>query len=213
MVIQMERAHALTKLVGYLAFSLQTSILDATVTPNFLLCTTWQLILSVTIYGNDTKPNEICSADLVEIAQPPPTCYNASWVYFSIDECTPLNSTSATSLPSAAFPSSPIATFSSTTAAIASASSMQEAASDHRTRTILGGGFGGIAAILLLVALFSLGYYIRRRRKRHISTSKKQIKAIETSGTVELEGQHGRVVAEAPSNIISELPGTENSRI
>lgn len=156
--------------------------------------------LSVTIYANDTTPDDTCSATVIELAQPPPACYNASWVYFSIDECAPPKPISTSSLSSAATPSpssaatpssslaavlfSSAAAPSSSPTAVSSISSTPQVGLDHTTKTILGGVFGGVAGILLFVVLFSLGYYIGRHRKRHNLTSEEHTKATETPSTL-----------------------------
>ncbi|KAF5845303.1 hypothetical protein GGP41_002869 [Bipolaris sorokiniana] len=50
------------------------------------------LTLSATIYGADAEEFVPCSSTALQFAQIA-ACYNASWVYYSVDMCTPPNPT------------------------------------------------------------------------------------------------------------------------
>ena len=82
----------------------------------------------VTIYGNDTIATEPCSATVLQFANVA-QCYNASWVYYSIDGC---------SIPSS----------SSESASSSSSSSSVNAGA------IAGGVIGALAGIGILAGLF-----------------------------------------------------------
>ncbi|KNG47514.1 hypothetical protein TW65_05551 [Stemphylium lycopersici] len=97
---------------------------------------------SATIYGSDSEPYVPCSSTVLEFAQIA-TCYNTSWVYYSIDTCTP---------PSSASPSPTL--------------SPPKKDNGPNTGAIAGGVVGGVggAAVIALAAFFFL-----RRRKRQPS--------------------------------------------
>ena len=97
----------------------------------------------VTIYANDTIAEEPCSAVVLQFANIA-TCYNSSWVYYSIDECTPPSSSSSAS-------SSPT-----------SSSTPQSHHSNH-TGAIVGGVVAGVAGVAILVGI-AIFFFVRRRR-------------------------------------------------
>ncbi|KAI5917333.1 hypothetical protein F4810DRAFT_696849 [Camillea tinctor] len=66
----------------------------------------------VTIYGSDTDSRP-CSATLKIVADST-QCYNASWQYYSVDNCTPLTPTSSIGGPSTSTPTAVSTTASST---------------------------------------------------------------------------------------------------
>ncbi|OCL05611.1 hypothetical protein AOQ84DRAFT_355893 [Glonium stellatum] len=100
---------------------------------------------TVTIYGNDTIPGEPCSATALQFAEIA-TCYNASWVYYSIDACIPPGSSSTAS-------SNPT-----------SSSTPQSHHSNH-TGAIAGGVVGGVVGLAILVGI-AIFFFVRRRRRQ-----------------------------------------------
>ena len=99
----------------------------------------------VTIYANNTIADEPCSAVVLQFANIA-TCYNSSWVYYSIDACIPPSSSSSAS-------SSPT-----------SSSTPQSHHSNH-TGAIVGGVIGGVAGVAILVGIAIL-FFVRRRRQQ-----------------------------------------------
>ena len=107
----------------------------------------------VTIYANDTIAGEPCSAVVLQFASIA-TCYNSSWVYYSIDACIPPSSSSSAS-------SSPT-----------SSSTPQNHHSNH-TGAIVGGVVGGIAGVAILVGI-AIFLFVRRRRQQRQQPNKPQ---------------------------------------
>jgi len=97
----------------------------------------------VTIYANDTNAEQPCSAVVLQFANIA-TCYNSSWVYYSIDACIPPSSSSSAS-------SSPT-----------SSSTPQSHHSNH-TGAIVGGVVAGIAGVAVLVGI-AIFFFVRRSR-------------------------------------------------
>ena len=95
-----------------------------------------------TIYGSDSEQYVPCSSTVLEFAQIA-TCYNTSWVYYSIDTCAP---------PSSASPSP--------------TSSPTKEDDRPNTGAIAGGVVGGVGgAVVIALAVF----FVLRRRKRRPS--------------------------------------------
>jgi hypothetical protein len=92
-----------------------------------------------TIYANDTIAGEPCSAVVLQFANIA-TCYNSSWVYYSIDSCT-----SPSSSPT-------------------SSSTSQSHHSNH-TGAIVGGVVAGVAGVAVLVGI-AIFFFVRRRRRQ-----------------------------------------------
>ncbi|KAI2483222.1 hypothetical protein Ptr902_05539 [Pyrenophora tritici-repentis] len=131
---------------------------------------------SATIYGTDAEEFVPCSSTALQFAQLA-TCYNSSWVYYSIDACTPPQSSSISGNPTR--PTSNPSTSSSTA----------NTPSKNHTGAIVGGVVGGVGGLALTgLALF----FVHRHRR-----NKK--KALEQPPTVPQP-------PEAPGNNINELP-------
>ena len=102
----------------------------------------------MTIYGNDTGP-QACSGEAVFASLA--TCYNTSWVYYSIDSCSTPNTATNTSSPSSV-----------------------QAHKPAPAGAIAGGIVGGVVVI---AALAAIGYYvgIQRRKKAKHNERNKQV--------------------------------------
>lgn len=117
-----------------------------------------------------------CSSTALQFAQIA-TCYNASWVYYSVDACTPPQSSSISRDPTRA------------TSTPSTSSSAANTPHKSHTGAIVGGVVGGVGGLALIgLALF----FVHRRRR-----SKK--KALEQPPAVPQP-------PEAPGNNINELP-------
>lgn len=109
----------------------------------------------MTIYGSNSESGQECSSETKKVAQLA-SCYNSTWVYYSIDGCdfpSTLPSSSAKSTPSAT--STPTAT------------PKPAGAARPSTGVIVGGIVGGVSAfcIVFVVAIF---FFHRRHRSRKI---------------------------------------------
>ncbi|OAG05612.1 uncharacterized protein CC84DRAFT_1186812 [Paraphaeosphaeria sporulosa] len=91
-----------------------------------------------TIYGKDEDPTSPCSSKTLEFAHIA-TCYNRTWVYYSIDFCDVPNGTP-----------SPLA------------SAVPQSSPGNHTGAIAGGIVGGVCGIALVVGL--VFWYVRRNR-------------------------------------------------
>ncbi|KAN0085126.1 hypothetical protein V8E54_001593 [Elaphomyces granulatus] len=91
---------------------------------------------AVTIYGNDTIATEPCSATVLQFANVA-QCYNASWVYYSIDGC---------SIPS-------------------SESASPNSSNTVNSGAIAGGVIGAVAGIAIIAGIFWYFYISRSGRK------------------------------------------------
>lgn len=104
---------------------------------------------TVTIYGHDSDPDSPCSSTTYQLAELA-TCYNASWVYYSIDMCTlPMPGSTSTSTSSAA----------AATVTVSASSS-----SSNHTGAIVGGIVGGVGGLALILGLAWWLLWSRRRR-------------------------------------------------
>jgi hypothetical protein len=104
------------------------------------------LILSATIYGPDAQEFVPCSSTVLEFAHIG-VCYNASWVYYSIDTCIPPTPTVS--------PLSPTST-----------PNEAKTSSKSHTGAIVGGVVGGVGGLALIGLAFFLIYRRRRNKKR-----------------------------------------------
>lgn len=112
----------------------------------------------VTIYGSDSDRRS-CSSKTLEIAEPS-RCYNTSWVYYSIDNCTPPDQ----------IPSSTI-------------SPTASASGKHTPKgAIIGGVVGGIVVLGALIGAFT---YLRRRRALKREHGMQKEPPVQELGTVE----------------------------
>ncbi|KAG9192678.1 hypothetical protein G6011_11412 [Alternaria panax] len=108
---------------------------------------------SATIYGADSEEFVPCSSTVLQFVRVA-LCYNSSFVYYSIDTCTPPDQISSSSL-SATPSSSPSSTPSPSTVS---------KPKKNNTGAIAGGVVGGVCGLALIVAAILL---LRRRKKRH----------------------------------------------
>lgn len=104
------------------------------------------LTLSATIYGADAEEFVPCSSTALQFAQIA-ACYNASWVYYSVDMCTPPNPTIN--------PSRPTGT-----------SNEAKNSNKNNTGAIVGGVVGGVGGLALIGLAFFL-VHRRHRNKKH----------------------------------------------
>ncbi|KAF4538207.1 uncharacterized protein LTHEOB_10977 [Lasiodiplodia theobromae] len=108
----------------------------------------------VTIYGSNSNSLS-CSSEAIQVAELA-TCYNTSWVYYSIDQCiSPKDIASTTS--------------SSSTSTASSSSSASGNSSSSSTGAIAGGVVGGVAGLALIAG--ALFYFLRKRRQAGASGS------------------------------------------
>ncbi|KAF2703085.1 hypothetical protein K504DRAFT_486061 [Pleomassaria siparia CBS 279.74] len=123
----------------------------------------------VTLYGEDTT-SDPCSSD-VKILGKIATCYNATWVYYSIDGCdipsitpspTSISLPSSTSLPISSSPAS--SSTSSSGSASSPSATPAPAASSNRLSLIIGASIGGVGAVALMAMAALL--FVRHRRSR-----------------------------------------------
>jgi len=104
---------------------------------------------SATIYGADAEEFVPCSSTALQFAQLA-TCYNASWVYYSVDACTPPQSSSISRDPTRA------------TSSPSASSNAANTSSKSNTGAIVGGVVGGVGGLALIgLALF----FVHRRRR------------------------------------------------
>jgi hypothetical protein len=146
----------------------------------------------VTLYGENEGPLKCSSA--IKIVGHVATCYDPSWVYYSIDGCLPPTSSAAVSLmkPTATGPSA-------TRSASASASATPE--SKVNTRVIVGSTVAGVSCVIL--GLIGALLLLRRRRKAPAADPKHELSedqayaesdaAAEKKHAGELWGDHAAV--------------------
>lgn len=111
----------------------------------------------MTIYGHDADPDEPCSSQTTKVAELA-TCYNASWVYYSIDMCT---------LPLPGSTTSP--------AVAAATVTVTASSSSNHTGAIVGGIVGGVAGVALILGLGWWLLWSRRRRRRQKQQQQQQL--------------------------------------
>ncbi|OAG03089.1 uncharacterized protein CC84DRAFT_1219996 [Paraphaeosphaeria sporulosa] len=120
---------------------------------------------SVTLYGKDSDPKSSCSSQTQLEFPRIGACYNASWVYFSIDFCDPPETRSSsttlhvTSTPAASSTSSTTLTSTSAT----TPNSTPKTSRKGNTGAIAGGIVGGAVALALVVALVI--FSVKRNRR------------------------------------------------
>jgi hypothetical protein len=111
----------------------------------------------VTIYEKDN--DDQCSETAFKQFAVVPTCYNASWIYYSIDLCN--NPSGPTTLPN------PLSTPSNTPAnsptSTPTDTSTPKTSSNSHTGAIAGGIVGGVCGLALVAGLI---FFLMRRRKR-----------------------------------------------
>ncbi|POS69596.1 hypothetical protein DHEL01_v212011 [Diaporthe helianthi] len=136
-----------------------------------------------TIYLSDST-NDICSgeAEIGYISR----CYNTSWVYYSIDMCTPLSSSDISSTTSTALSTSSEATASATTSA-AAAGAAAAVTTSHRVSdgAIAGAVVGSVCGLGIIAAVCVYFFWFRpkqRDRKRELK------REIEESGMRDTAG-------------------------
>jgi len=127
---------------------------------------------TVTIYAQNSDPESPCSSTVLEIANIP-TCYNTSWIYYSIDVCTPPDQLSSSSS-SGSKASSPTSTPTDTPS--------PQNSPTNRTGAIAGGIVGGVCGLALVAGLV---YFSLRRNRSHQSAVPQQV-----SGTPLAELSH-----------------------
>ncbi|KAI1745533.1 hypothetical protein F4680DRAFT_402493 [Xylaria scruposa] len=109
---------------------------------------------TVTIYGNDPK-DPICSAENLELAETT-VCYNSSWVYFSVDECTPTSSTSTSAS-------------TSTTSTATTTSTPDSASSGVNVGAVVGGTVSGVFVVAVIVGAALYFFWFRPKQQRKMA--------------------------------------------
>lgn len=162
------------------------------------------LLPKVTIYEKDTT-SDICSgfAIVAELA----TCYNTTYVYYSIDMCTTPSSSSSVSTISSATTSSGAATTTIT------ASSTPSSSPKTNTGAIAGGIVGGVVAVVAIV----LGLFLYMRRKKRNSLAELGDHPTTTGDEKRVHEMHGDNTQELPAGQgaggeILELSATDGGR-
>ncbi|KAF2681599.1 hypothetical protein K458DRAFT_309108 [Lentithecium fluviatile CBS 122367] len=123
---------------------------------------------SVTIYGKDSDPESPCSSTVLEFASLA-RCYNTSWVYYSIDACTPPDQLPSSS--SASSSSKP----SSSNATTPTSSPSPEPQRKSRTGAIVGGVVGGVSGIALVAGLVFFSVRRNRRLRQDQRTAQQEV--------------------------------------
>jgi hypothetical protein len=123
------------------------------------------LTFQVTLYANDENPDEPCSSDTQLEFPRIASCYNASWIYYSIDFCSPpsLVSSSSSNAPSPSSSSSASSLPSASNTPSSTSTSSPEPARTSHTGAIAGGIVGGVCGLALISGL--VFFLVRRRGK------------------------------------------------
>ncbi|KAI0861506.1 hypothetical protein F4860DRAFT_172942 [Xylaria cubensis] len=113
---------------------------------------------TVTIYGDDPK-DPICSATNLELAETT-VCYNSSWVYFSVDECTPTSSvsTSASTSPTA-----------STTSTATTTSTPNSDSNGVNVGAVIGGTVSGVFVVAVIIGGTLYFFWFRPKQQRKMA--------------------------------------------
>ncbi|KAI0097870.1 hypothetical protein GGR51DRAFT_566192 [Nemania sp. FL0031] len=138
---------------------------------------------SATIYGSDAE-DSICSATNNSLAEPS-TCYNSTWIYFSVDDCSDDSSistfsTTSTSILATSIASTTLGTSSSSTLATAvipitsgtssttSTASASTTAAPSSNGVNIGAVVGGtISAVFVVAAIGGTAFYFFWFRPKH----------------------------------------------
>ncbi|KAI1751221.1 hypothetical protein F4782DRAFT_531741 [Xylaria castorea] len=112
---------------------------------------------TVTIYGDDPK-DPICSATNLELAETT-VCYNSSWVYFSVDECTPSSGSTSASTSSAA----------STTSTATTTSTPNPASNGINIGAVVGGTVSGVFVVAIIVGAALYFFWFRPKQQRKMA--------------------------------------------
>lgn len=129
--------------------------------------------MTVTLYGPNDETGLTCSSS-IKILGEVATCYNSSWIYYSIDQCLPPSKSSIV-LPSvtSSFASSSSVFLTSTSTSTPSASTTSSisslmptpaAQSSTHTGAIIGAVIGSIAVFALLIGMLLLCLYRRKKQ-------------------------------------------------
>ncbi|KAI0433234.1 hypothetical protein F5Y09DRAFT_90906 [Xylaria sp. FL1042] len=135
---------------------------------------------SVTIYGHD-KQNSICSATNNSLAEPD-VCYNSTWVYFSVDVCSPPASISQS------FSTSTLATSTSSTTPTTTGTPTTipgHTSSGINVGAVVGGTIAGVFVFALIVGAGLYFFWFQPK--------------------------HQRQLAEMPANSVTNTPGNSES--
>ncbi|KAI0799511.1 hypothetical protein GGR55DRAFT_476789 [Xylaria sp. FL0064] len=117
---------------------------------------------SVTIYGHD-KENSICSATNLALAEPA-VCYNSTWIYFSVDVCSPPSSISQ-SLSTSTLATSASSTTSTTTPTTAP----EHTSSGVNVGAVVGGTISGVFVLALVVGAGLYFFWFRPKHQRQLA--------------------------------------------
>ncbi|KAI0485639.1 hypothetical protein F4859DRAFT_471938 [Xylaria cf. heliscus] len=119
---------------------------------------------AVTIYGNDPK-DPICSATNLTLAESS-VCYNSSWVYFSVDNCTPLDTTSSVSTSASRTSTTFIASTTSTTTTTSTPSTVSNGVN---VGAVVGGTISGVLVVAVIIGVSFYFFWFRPRQQRKLA--------------------------------------------
>ncbi|KAH8157832.1 hypothetical protein CIB48_g10416 [Xylaria polymorpha] len=113
---------------------------------------------AVTIYGNDPK-DPICSATNLTLAETT-VCYNSSWTYFSVDNCTPLETTSSESASTST---------ASTTSTTTTTPTPNTASNGVNIGAVVGGTISGVFVVAILGGGAFYFFWFRPKQQRKLA--------------------------------------------
>ncbi|KAK5635115.1 hypothetical protein RRF57_010827 [Xylaria bambusicola] len=109
---------------------------------------------SVTIYGDDPA-DPICSATNNTLAEPS-VCYNSTWTYFSVDQCSPRSSSLTTST--------------STSTSPATATTTPEPSTNNvNVGAVVGGTISGVFVFAVIVGAGLYFFWFRPKQQRQMA--------------------------------------------
>ncbi|KAI0438894.1 hypothetical protein F4803DRAFT_554594 [Xylaria telfairii] len=113
---------------------------------------------AVTIYGNDPK-DPICSATNLTLAETT-VCYNSSWTYFSVDNCTPLDTTSSESASTST---------ASTTSTATTTATPNPPSNGVNVGAVVGGTISGVFVVAVLAGGAFYFFWFRPKQQRKLA--------------------------------------------
>ncbi|KAI0454466.1 hypothetical protein F5B21DRAFT_475484 [Xylaria acuta] len=115
---------------------------------------------AVTIYGHDPK-DSICSATNLTLAETT-VCYNSSWIYFSVDNCAPLGTTSLESVSSTT-------SIASTTSTTTTTSTPNPVSDGVNVGAVVGGTVSGVFVVAVLAGGAIYFFWFRPKQQRKLA--------------------------------------------
>ncbi|KAI1128216.1 hypothetical protein F5Y10DRAFT_179812 [Nemania abortiva] len=130
---------------------------------------------SATIYGHDDE-DSICSATNNSLADTT-TCYNSTWIYFSVDDCASVDTSSSTSTSTST--SSILATSIASTTSVTSSTSTTSTATTTATAqpttnavnvgAVVGGTISGVFVVAILAGLAFYFFWFRPKHQKQLA--------------------------------------------